>query len=60
MNCKKIIKVVHHSVIYVVQLPQCCPRCRRHLDLVDLDLLFRVLAANLRGGGGRGHRCWSS
>lgn len=54
MNCKEIVKVVHHSVIYVVQLLQCCTRRRRHLDL------FRVLAANLRGGGGRGRRCWSS
>lgn len=53
MNCKEIVKVVHHSVIYVVQLLQCCPRRRRHLDLL------RVLAENLRGGRRRRPR-WSS
>lgn len=48
MNCKKIVKVVHHSVIYVVQLLQCCPRRRRHLDLVDLSI-YSVFLLQISG-----------
>lgn len=48
MNCKEIVKVVHHSVIYVVQLLQCCPRRRRHLDLLDLSI-YSVFLLKISG-----------